>query len=178
MLEFSASLASKDLPTIVESSDDLTIIMDAFEKTVRALHLWQYYVIDVAREKDSVKASLKSGKVKPWTGPNITNKNVVEVAQTIRQEQGLIQGLGKYASRFGVKFEPEVAAGIAKAAFALLEDHDALAEGWGKIIDVLNVPLYEEWEADTKAALELVRNRVKYARLDDHGPKMGEITRE
>ncbi|KAJ2927810.1 hypothetical protein H1R20_g9280, partial [Candolleomyces eurysporus] len=178
ILDFSASLASKDLPTAIESNDDLTIIMDDFEKTVRSLHLWQYYVIDVAREKDSVKASLNSGKVKPWTGPNIANKNVVDIAKIIRQEEGLIHGLAKYASRFGVKFEPDVAAGIAKAAFTLVEDHDVLAEAWGKVIDVLNVPLYEEWEADTKAALDLVRGRVKYTRLDEHGPKMGEISKE
>lgn len=178
IMEFSSSLGSKDLPTTIETDDDLTIIIDAFEKVVRGLNLWQYYVIDVAREKDAVNAVLKSGKVTPWAGPDVANKSAVEVAQVIRNQNALIHGFGQLASRFGVKFDPEIAAGIAKAAFTNLNDPDALSEAWGKVVDVLNVPLYEEWEADTRAAIDSVRNRIKYTRLDEHGPKLGAISRE
>ena len=47
---------------------------------------------------------------------------------------------------------------------------------WGRVVDVLNVPLYAEWEEDTKVALESVKNRLKYIRLEEGGPKLGEIT--
>lgn len=178
ILDFSASLAAKDLPTILETEDDLTLVMDEFQSAVRELNLWQYYVIDVAREKDSVKAVLVSGNLKPWTGQNIANKSVADIAEVLRQDNGLIQGLRQYASRFGVKFDGAVAAGIVKAAFTELSDPNALADAWGKVIDVLNVPLYEEWEDDTKTAIDNVRNRIKYTRLDEHGPRMGEISKE
>ena len=76
------------------------------------------------------------------------------------------------------RYSPAYVRRLEKAAFPLVGDHDTLAEAWGKVIDVLNVPLYEEWEADTKVALEQVRGRIKYTRLDDHGPRLGEITKE
>jgi glycogen debranching enzyme len=56
-----------------------------------------------------------------------------------------------------------------------VEDNDALAEAWARVVDVLNVPLYEEWKADTSAALDQIRNRLVYIRLDESGPKMGNI---
>jgi len=49
---------------------------------------------------------------------------------------------------------------------------------WGRIVDVLNVPLYQEWKEDTKIALGNIKSRLKYTRLDEHGPRSGEITRE
>lgn len=178
IIEFSSSLGAKGLPAKIESESDLTVIIDAFEKTVRGLNLWQYYVIDVAREKDSVNAVLKADKVTPWTGPDVANKSAVEVAQILRSQNALIRGFGQFASRFGVKFEPEVAAGIAKAAFTTLTEPDALSDAWGKVVDVLNVPLYEEWEADTRVAIDNVKNRIKYTRLEEHGPKLGAISKD
>ena len=175
IIEFSSSLASQNLPTTIKSEADLNTVITAFEKTLRSLNLWQYYVLDTAREKEGVKAALNSGAVTSWDGPDVANKTVEELSH-IAREKGIIKGLSQYASKFGVRVEPEVAAGLAKAAFASLNDNDALAEAWGRVVYVVNVDLYAEWEADTKVALDNVKNRVKYTRLDEHGPKMGEIS--
>ena len=72
-----------------------------------------------------------------------------------------------------------VAAGLVKAAFVDMGDAnmDSLADAWVRVVDVLNVPLYEEWEEDTRVALDNVKNRLKYTRLDEHGPRMGEISK-
>jgi glycogen debranching enzyme len=76
-----------------------------------------------------------------------------------------------------VHIDGGVAGGLVKAAFVnITNDFDALADAWGRVIDVLNVPLYAEWEEDTKIALESVNNRLKYTRLEEGGPKMGEIS--
>jgi len=150
--------------------------MNAFSAIVRGLDLWQYYVLDVAREKDSVKSALTSGKVTPWTGADVAGRSVVDLANIIRSANAII-GLGQFASRFGVRADAGVAAGFVKAAFVELEDPAALADAWGRVVDVLNVPLYEEWEEDTRVALDNVRNRIKYTRLDDNGPKLGEISK-
>ena len=45
-----------------------------------------------------------------------------------------------------------------------------------KILDVVNVPRYELWDEDHKAIVQNTRNRLKYTRMADDGPKMGEIT--
>ncbi|KAJ8094335.1 bifunctional 4-alpha-glucanotransferase/amylo-alpha-1,6-glucosidase [Marasmius tenuissimus] len=39
------------------------------------------------------------------------------------------------------------------------------------------MPLYQEWEEDTRVAIDNVKNRLKYARLDENGPKLGEISK-
>ncbi|KAH9479582.1 Glycogen debranching enzyme [Psilocybe cubensis] len=177
ILDFSGSLEQKGIPTTISSEGDINAILGEFEKTVKDLNLWQYYVLDVVREKASVTAALSSGKVEAWSGPDIKGKNVAELAE-IFKGANKIKGLGAFASRFGVGVDGATAAGFTQAAFADIKDTGALADAWGKIVDVINVPLYREWEEDTKIAIDHVRNRVKYTRLDEHGPKLGRITRE
>jgi glycogen debranching enzyme len=176
MIEFSTSLASKGLPVEVTSQQDINTLMDAFSAEVKGINLWQYYVLDTTSEKNSVKAALTSGQVTPWKGADVAGKSVVEIAEIVRRSEA-IEGYGQLAKRFGVHVRGDVAAGLVKAAFTnIIGDPDALAEAWGRVVDVLNVPLYAEWEEDTKVALESVKNRLKYIRLEEGGPKLGEIT--
>lgn len=175
IIEFSSKLKANGLPTTVSSEGDLDLIVGAFEKVVNGLNLWQYYVLDPAREKESVKAALSSGKIAPWAGPGIKSKDVGTLCDILRSEKS-VTGLGQLASRFGVHVDGAVAAGFVQAAFADIHDAEALSIAWVKVVDVLNVPLYREWEDDTKAATSGIRNRLKYTRLDPHGPKMGEIS--
>lgn len=142
---------------------------------IKTLDLWQFYVLDASAEKARVAAAVTKGDVKPWTGENVRGKSVVELAHIARVGPGVIHGLGALAGRFGARGDPAAAAGLVKAAFVDIEGAEALAEAWGRVVDVVNVPLYEEWEEDTKAALDGVKNRVKYTRLDEHGPRLGEI---
>lgn len=177
MIEFSSNLTSQGLPSIIRSEDDLHTLMTAFEQTLKKLDLWQYYVLQPSRERESVLSALRSGKIALWSGPLVEGKSVVELAQIIRSENRII-GINALASRFGVHVHGDVAAGIVKAAFVDVQDHIALANAWVRIVDVINVPLYQEWEDDTRIALENIRNRIKYTRLDAQGPKLGEITRK
>lgn len=172
----SATLASNGLPTSVSSQDDVDKIIGAVSDVVKGLELWQYYVLDVAKEKSSVKAALTSDKISPWTGTDVAGKSVVELAEILR-ESGKIEGFKQFASRFGVHVEPGIAAGFVKAAFTELTDTDALTDAWVRIVDVINVPLYQEWEEDTKVAVDNVKNRLVYTRLDELGPKLGQISK-
>ncbi|KIY70306.1 glycoside hydrolase family 133 protein [Cylindrobasidium torrendii FP15055 ss-10] len=176
MIQFSGTLASKGLPTIVKSSSDVDKLLTAFEGVVRGLNLWQFYVLDTKREKDSVKTALSSNNVTPWSGTPVAGKSVVELADIVRST-GKISGYQALAGRFCTSVDGAVAAGLVKAAFVDVADIDALADAWIRVVDVLNVPLYAEWEDDTKAALEQIRGRVTYTRLDEHGPRLGEITK-
>lgn len=143
---------------------------------MKDLNLWQYYVLDVDREKESVRARLVSNKAIAWDGPPVAHRTVVEIAEILRMS-GKIQGLGKSASRFGVKVDGGIAAGLVKAAFVDVSEIDCLVDAWARVVDVVNVPLYQEWEEDTRAAVENVKNRLSYMRLDDHGPKLGLISK-
>ena len=178
MIEFSSTLKSKGLPTSVSSSADVDTLMDAFQDELRKLSLWQYYVLDVVKEKQAIKDALSGGDVSPWSGSNISSKSVVELAEIIR-DFGIVTGLRSFEKRYAAHVDGSVAAGIVKAAFVDLgDDIDALSDAWIQVVDVLNVPLYQEWEEDTSAALEQMKGRLKYIRLEEHGPKLGPITEE
>lgn len=177
MINFSANLVSRGLPTTINSEEDLNCLVSAFEQELKSLNLWQYYVLEPSREKDSVASALRTKNIAPWVGPDVKGKSVVELAEILRSEKKIV-GLGSLASRFGVRVEGDVAAGLIKAAFVDIQDVDALAEAWVRVVDVVNVPLYREWEDDTRIALDNIRNRVKYTRLEAHGPKLGEITKQ
>ena len=105
-------------------------------------------------------------------------KTVVELAD-IARESKIIQGHRSLEKRLGAHVPGPVAAGFVKAAFVDLgDDADVLADAWVRVVDVINVPLYQEWEEDTKIAVDQIKGRVKYTRLDEHGPKLGPITKE
>ncbi|KAI5124195.1 hypothetical protein M0805_005046 [Coniferiporia weirii] len=175
MLDFSASLTEKRLPAKISSGEDVDVLMNAFREELKALNFWQYYVLDVSKEKESVKSALPTAPV--WQGPPVARKTVAELAEIIRSS-GALDESRKFHARFSLFVKPDVAASLVKAAFTELSDEDALADAWIRVVGVLNVPLYQEWEEDMRVALDNIRNRVIYTRLADHGPKMGEISKE
>ena len=177
IIEFSGSLKDHGLPTKITSMDDVELLLDAFHDYVQQFNFWQYYVLDVKKEKEAVQAALSSGEIKPWEGPDITGKSAAELATILRayRDGEFILGLSKYAKRFGVTVDGAVAAGFVRAARG---SDVELVKTWGEIVDALNLPLYREWEEDVDIALVHIKNRLKYSRLEDHGPKLGEITRK
>ncbi|KAG6831110.1 hypothetical protein H0H92_012787 [Tricholoma furcatifolium] len=175
MIDFSCSLSCKGLPTTINSEADIDTLLSAFGTYIQELNLWQYYVLDTKRERQAVKDALASEHV-AWTGPDVRGKSSVDLAH-IARSQNVIGGLGMFSSRFCAKSDAVTASGMMRAAFTHITDHDALAEAWVKVAEVVNVPLYEEWKEDTRVAIENMKNRVRYTRLDAHGPKMGEITK-
>lgn len=176
MIEFSAALPELGLPTEVKSEGDVDTLIAAFEKHLEKHNLWQFYVFDVKVERERVKGALEKGNVKPWP-KDIKHKTVKELAEIARYSGKLI-GLGLPQKRGGPKVDPELSASIVKSAFVDLQDVDALADAWVRVVDVLNVPLYEIWKEDTKAAMDNIKNRLKYTRVDPHGPRLGPITKE
>jgi glycogen debranching enzyme len=176
ILEFSSSVASKGLPTQVRSEADIDLLITSLAESIEARDMWQYYVLDVKREKELVKAAIKSGKMVPWSGPDVAGKSIVALAEIVKTSS-IIAGINKLGSRYGARSDGEMAAGLLKAAFvSIVNDVDTLVEVWGRVVDVINVPLYEEWEKDTKIALDHVKDRLKYIRLEENGPKLGEIS--
>lgn len=176
MMAFSASLKSRGLPSEVHSQKDVDTLIETFRADLKALNLWQYYVLDVKAERQRVKEAIERGQVKPWSGAHVAHKPVADLGPIIK-ESGNIQGLGKLGKRYGTTVDPSVAAGFVKAAFVNIQGNaDALADAWTSVVDVLNVPLYQEWEEDTRIALDSIKNRLTYARLDSNGLKMGPIT--
>lgn len=175
ILNFSTSLQERGLPVQVTSAADIDTLIQALTEYLKSLDFWQYYVLDAKAERERVKEALSSNKVTPWDGPDVAGKTVVELFQALK-DLGKIIGYRAVAGRFSTRVDGSVAAGFVKAAFPEIRDADALADGWIRVVDVINVSLYEEWNEDTKVALGNIKNRLNYIRLDDHGPKLGPIS--
>ncbi|KAF8636427.1 hypothetical protein AX17_003609 [Amanita inopinata Kibby_2008] len=176
MINFSGSLSSENLPTIISSEAELETLIAAFERVVRGLNLWQFYVLDTSRERSSVTAALQSNNIAPWNGPNLVDRNWIELASILRT-QGKVKNIDSLSSRFGVSIDGSVAAGFIQAAFPKVINTDAYIDAWIRVVDAINEPLYREWESDIQVAIENIRNRVRYIRLDENGPKLGEISK-
>lgn len=177
MLKLTGELASQGLPTEIRSDSDLTALSKAINGAIAQANLWQYYAIDVLSEVKGVEDALKNRKVEKWSGEDLEGKSAEELASIAVSTPGFIENYRAYSAPFCTKIKPEAGAGFIQAAYPN-EDVDAQVKAWGKVLDIVNVDLYKECDEDLKAAEESIVGRIKYTRLDDHGPKWGKITKE
>ncbi|GAA5992110.1 hypothetical protein JCM11641_003527, partial [Rhodosporidiobolus odoratus] len=184
-LSLSSSLASLNLPTNLTSEDDLSKIMHHIEHSLLpTLKLWEFYSIDVEREKNSVKEA--------W---GAKDPKKVEGAEGIDGEELKRLSIEERAARFAslafpagwthLSSERHPAHLSTSAAVTFLKSYlssssetspDDAAEETKRLLDVLNVERYKMWDEDLTAILENTRGRIRYTRLEEGGPKLGEVT--
>ena len=175
IVAFSASLASRGLPTFVHTEDDITKLMATLDEDIEELKLYEYYIINVALAKADILRAFNR-PVPRWQGSDVLGKSDVELAHLLKESND-VTSLGALSDRFCVTVDPGHGMSLLTAAHPELKDNaQALADKWASIMDIINVDLYKEWKADTTAARSQIMGRLKYTRLDDHGPKIGEIT--
>ncbi|KAH6691508.1 glycogen debranching enzyme [Plectosphaerella plurivora] len=188
LLNLSANLAKLGLPTTIKTDDDLLKIMEAIKKNVIAeLRLWEFYAIDVERDVEAAVNAWTAGKVEFPKGAvgddgisGLKNASQKEQAQYL-VKNGLLND-DRLGERFRRKIDPAVAAGLLSAIFGRFEgnsgptpDKSAATTKIISILDEVNMPFYKEYDAESDVILDQLFNRIKYCRLDEHGPKMGEI---
>lgn len=179
LLEYSANLAQHGITTNPKSAADVRAIIDGVKAHVLTkLKLWEYYVINVQAEKEKF--------AKEWDAPAKEAASGVDRTQlrgkTLGDAFGLIQ---KNALRnrmtLGARYTTHVDIPVAVSIFKDVAGNaskEAVVEAFGKALDKINVPLYGTYDDDVKAILENVAGRLTYMRIEDNGPKMGEITKE
>jgi glycogen debranching enzyme len=177
LLDLTDKLSSLGLPTTLNSGSDLDRLIPHIESAINDAKIWQFYVFDVHTSVSQVSAAIDGGKAKAWGGEPLAGKSDDELARIAKSTPGFIENYRAWSDRFCTKVQPEVAAGFAQAAFSG-ENATAAASRWGKILDNLNVDLYAECNEDLKAAKDGILGRLRFTRLDEHGPKIGEINRK
>lgn len=191
LLEFSDNLGKLGLPTEPKSVDDLLKIMDGVKAEVIAtLKLWEYYVIDVPRNAEAVVEAWVNGKVKfpegGFGGSGIGGLEEIRGANAAQRAQFLKTKALLDADRLGERFrrrvDPEIGAALITAVHGRFEgdntnstDRAAAKSFISHTLDELNLPLYQEYDGDVAEILEQLFNRLKYVRLDEHGPQLGKI---
>ncbi|KAK9478635.1 glucanotransferase domain of glycogen debranching enzyme-domain-containing protein [Lipomyces japonicus] len=176
LILFSRQLRSLGLPTVLKSLDDLLAIMDGIKMHVLgALRLWEFYVIDVEKTASNVVEALKKDNAVRAT-PIPKNLKFEDLCTYVKDRAA--RRFNRLGERFRKTLDPNVVAGILKSTLgedARLEKYKAETV---RIVDEINLPYYREYDNDAEEILEQLFNRIKYVRLDDHGPKVGEITRK
>lgn len=176
LLELGYKLEKLGLPTEVKAVDDLVKIMEAVKGVLSEIRLWEYYVIDVDRDADA--------GVKAWSEGRVDEASLKLPTGTVEEQAAFIRsgldGTNHLGERFRRKLKPEVGAAYITALVGKFESADDAkkADARSKLaagLDVVNVSFYQEYDTESAVILDQLFNRIKYCRLDDHGPKMGPI---
>jgi glycogen debranching enzyme len=190
LLELGDRLAELGLPTNLTSTDDLVRVMDAIKTEVVAkIRLWEYYALNVDRDADAAveawvagDASFPKGYTEPGGIEALKSASVKDQAEFL-VKYGL-QGNDCLGARFRRHIDPSVAAALLSVIYGKYEentpesaDKAAARAKVVEILDVANVPFYKEYDAEIADILQQLFNRIKYVRLDDHGPKLGPINK-
>ena len=182
LLEFSNKLEKLGLPVDVKSIDDLLRIMNSLRgEVIDSIQLWQYYVVNVRGDCDSIISKWKStsggGSASLPELKDLVNWTLNQRANFIRQRA--IPNSGRILGRFSRSVDDEFGAAVLSALLGPYSDSSDIASAEKeliKILDEVNLPFYREYDEDVSEIMEQVFNRLKYLRLDDHGPKLGPIT--
>ena len=184
LLKFSNELDELGLPTDVKSVDDLLRIMNALRgKVIDEIQLWQFYVVNVKGDCATIISKWKLGggqSAAPKLGDDFAKWNQDQRADFIRDNA--VPTAKQLLGRFSRSVDDEFGAAVLTALFGPYSEksspNDASVENeLVKLLDEINLPFYREYDGDVSEIMEQVFNRLKYLRLDDHGPKLGPITK-
>lgn len=190
LLAYGDNLESLGLPVEIEREEDLVKIVSGMrENVVDKVRLWEFYAIDVKRNKADIIGAWKNGNVSiPQGGfwdlgdeglTKINAWSIKEKAAFLR-EKALLNGdyiLGRYSRTL----QPDIAAALLIALYGKHSDSSnmtAVEADLTKLLDEVNLPLFQSFDTDVSNLQDQLYNRIKYLRLDAHGPKLGPITKQ
>lgn len=189
LLKFGLSLQSQGLPTNLKSTEDLSQVIKALEQNaIPQLKLWEYYVVNVNADAQAAVEAWSKGRITlPKGGFKGSGLGGLEGVKDWSSEQmadmlhdhGLL-GRSELGPRFYRKIDAEVGAALLTILYGRYSterdaDEHAPTQKMKDILEIINVSLYQECNSDVSVILQSVFNRVKYLRLDEGGPKLGEI---
>ncbi|KAJ8604632.1 hypothetical protein MRB53_041730 [Persea americana] len=181
--EFGAKLASYGLPTTLNNTDDLSKVTDSIKsKVIGGIKLWEWYVVDVERDTKVIMDS--------WRGMNETlpAKGDLKIENVQSWSLGAkadwivdhaLTGNDRLGERFRRRVVPDIAASIFTAQFGSFSKHpdeNRITAAVKDTLNEVNERYYKEYDAEVAVIMDQLYNRIKYMRIDDHGPKLGPIT--
>lgn len=178
LLKFGRDLEVLGLPTDINTVSQLSSIMDAVrEHVIKGLKLWEFYVVDV---KENIRLILEEWKVTTSHESCPDPKGYSTLTSAQRAEfvrEKAIPTSRQLLGRFSRAVDPRIGAAILVALFGhYTSDTSAAEEHLTKALNDVNLAFYQEYDEDVAAIMDQLFNRIKYLRLDDHGPKLGPVS--
>ncbi|ETS87015.1 hypothetical protein PFICI_00843 [Pestalotiopsis fici W106-1] len=181
LLEFGFKLEELGYPNEFKSVDDLVKVMDGIKKHVVAeIRLWEYYALNVDRDVDAAVEAWAAGKTSAAADlDHLKDASLKDQAEYLLGK-GLLNN-DRLGERFFRRIDPEVAAALAATLFGKYRgeaDESTIRAKLVEIFDAANVRFYDEYDKEIGEILQQLFNRIKYVRIDDHGPKLGPVTQK
>ncbi|KAJ2162872.1 bifunctional 4-alpha-glucanotransferase/amylo-alpha-1,6-glucosidase [Coemansia sp. RSA 552] len=172
--QFSHYLSDLGLNRMVSSVDDVDRLMDGLaEHVIQPLRLWEFYTIDV-------EAALKEVGDAWDTEQAITTSSdramLESLADDARNEWLRAYMVGDKVHTLGTRFGRTIDAQRTAAILRVLTgggSKEEALERLCKLLDLLNLPYYREYDADIQTIRKNISERVKYERLDQGSWKFG-----
>lgn len=177
LIEYSGRLEELGLPTNLKTEDDLLQVIKGVERyVIIPLKLWEYYVIDVYSTLDSINAIIRDSEVfkniLPTLVPEQIRNDLKKLAKFVVDEASI--NFDKFGSkRFIKSIDVDQLISIIKS---YIHDTNAITKEAHRILDEINEPLYIQYDEDFKMILHNLEGRTRYNRIQDDGPKLGEIS--
>jgi len=193
LLEFSNNMARFGYPTNIRNEDDVARVMEGVKQhCISKIKLWEFYVLDGERDANAIVRAWKEGHV---TYPDesfvklgmrgiqdVQNWSLKEKADWLTKNA--LTGTDRLGERFRRKVDASKGAALLSALFGRFDSrvHEAPDERVArgaifKILEEVNLRNYQEYDGDCGTIMEQLFNRIKYMRIDSHGPKLGPINK-
>lgn len=181
LLEYSRSLGMIGLPVELNTHDNLLAIMQGMrEHVIDKVRLWEFYPVDIASTRDAILDIYKqgAGEIPTLSGfdGDVKSWDLVQRAEYLRQAG--LSNRTLLTERYGRKLDPQVGAALLSAIYGTYNDQSlsTVKDDLSKLLDEVNLPLFQEFDNDVIEIFSQLYNRMKYLFLDDHGPKLGPVT--
>ena len=178
LLEFSDNLKTLGYPTFLYSMDDLYKIMEGIKSHVLPMvKLWEYYVVDVEAIKREVLDNWGKLSSINVSIPDDVKADLKKLARfTVDYASVGFDHFGH--ARFKRSLDKKRFIPILIALLPNEPSLDDVAKQATSILNEVNLPLYQEYDADVNEIQSQLFNRINFTRLDPNGPKFGEINHE
>ncbi|KAK5558878.1 bifunctional 4-alpha-glucanotransferase/amylo-alpha-1,6-glucosidase [Exophiala xenobiotica] len=190
LLEYSDQLEAMGMPTEFKSDQDLDRVIAGIQPhVIDKIRLWEYFACDVKSDTQAIIQAWKAGNTKVPRGgfdnviggglDALKSWSLYQKANFLK-DHGLMNGL-LITTRYSRKVDPAIGAAMLTVLHGRYEDaSDAQSaeEEIKAILNELNLPFYREYDADVAAIKSQTRGRLQYTRIDEHGPRLGPVTKE
>lgn len=172
------ALVEQGLPTIIATPADLDKLMHHIAvKLLPKLKLYEFYVIDV---KTAVEAFSLAVAAHSMQGINVVTPSAVSDYDLLEPfiNKCLPPSWKSFAlsTRFAPVVNIDAALDLIMSKLGSNGDKVDAVRIFKRLLETVNLPRYRLFDEDVEAILENTRSRIRFMRLDDDGPKMGEIT--
>ncbi|KAL8708900.1 MAG: hypothetical protein Q9220_006232 [cf. Caloplaca sp. 1 TL-2023] len=180
LLQYGTDLAKYGLPTNLKTADDLQRLMDGMKPhCLDLVNIWEYYVVKVGRDAQAAVDAWLSGITS--ADSQVEGTRDWSLAQRVDfLRKNALSGSDEFAGRFHRRIDPHVAAALLTDLYGHgdSQHEQAALDEMTRLIQALNVPFYQDYDADVVVIKQQVMDRVRYLRLDGDGPKLGPINEE